>query len=179
MPTTNGSHSSTNGVDHNSSPAAAAPSTSLGSPGDLARRLLARETGADSSAVAVSDNAERVCHQLCSGLARLVSPAGAQAMLARALYLVRPEFPFLAGVTAGVTPGPCFEGLPERVPDVDQDELDEGLQAVLGALLRLVAGFIGEDLMLRLARDFSADLPALEPSQSDWSNGHQATPFDA
>ena len=173
-PTTNGTYPSPNGVEYDRLPAAELM-TSVGSQGDLARWLLKKETGADSSAVAVSDGAERVCQKLSSGLARLVSPVGAQAMLARALYLVRPEFPFLTGVTAGQTPEPCFEGLAERVHDVDADELDEALLAVVGSLLHLFVGFIGEDLTLRLTREIWSDLPMIEPSQTDSSNGHGAT----
>jgi hypothetical protein len=99
-------------------------------------------------------------------------------MLARALYLMRPAFPFLAGVTAGQTPDQCFEGLAECVQDVDEDELDEGLQAVLGALLHLLVGFIGQDLTLRLTHEVWSDLPTIGPSQTDRSNGHKATSFD-
>jgi len=138
---------------------------------DLASWLLARESGAESDGPGLSAAAERVCQLLCRRLSRSVSAAGAQAVLARALHLSRARFPFLEEVHAGLVPAPCLDGLPERVHGLEADEVGDGLLTLLGTLLDLLVGFIGEDLTLRLARDVWPDLPRLQPSRTAPSDG--------
>jgi hypothetical protein len=104
----------------------------------------------------------------------LVSPAGAQAILSRALSLARAEFAFLEGVRAGAAPEACFEGLRERMDDVQLVEANNALFAVLSALLDLLVTFIGEDLTLRLVREVWPDLPLREASRPGNSDGGEA-----
>ena len=70
-----------------------------------------------------------VCQKLSDRLARLVSPAGSQAMLSRALHLARPEFPFLEEVRVG--PDGCFDGLEEALRGVEAGAADQALLTVL------------------------------------------------
>ena len=139
----------------------------------LARWLLAREAGAmDPSDLPAA--AERVCQKLGPDLSRLASPAGSKALLARALHVARPQFPFLKKVQAGVAPDTCLRGLSEGINDVDALELRRGLQALLGVLLDLVAGLIGEALTTRLLSEVWPDLPASMPAgigQNSKANG--------
>lgn len=130
---------------------------------DLAAWLMARETGADVDSSGQAAAAERVYQKLGPALSRLVSPGGTRVLLARALHVARPEFPFLRGVTAGAPPGRYLSGLSERMPDTDAGEASQGLQAVLGILLDLLFGFIGLDLTVRLAREVWPDLPEPTP----------------
>jgi hypothetical protein len=60
---------------------------------DLATWLLATEMGSDGRVGA----AERACQKLSGGLSRSISPAAAQALVARALHHARAEFPFFEG----------------------------------------------------------------------------------
>jgi hypothetical protein len=105
----------------------------------------------------------------------LVSPAGAQAILSRALHLARADFAFLEGVLAGRPPEPCLNGIDERLHDVKAAEASAGLVAVLGAMLDLLVGFIGEDLTARLVREVWPDLPLHEPVRPGNSDGQEVT----
>ena len=128
----------------------------------VASWLLAREMEGRQVPAALPDAAERACQKLCQRLAKLVTPAGSQALLARALHLVRPEFPFLEGVQACPQPEVCLGGLPERVQRVEPAVARAGLSAILASLIGLLVTFIGQDLALRLIRDTWPDLPPVE-----------------
>jgi hypothetical protein len=141
---------------------------------ELATWLLAKETGGETDPPRLANAAERVGQKLSQRLGKSVSAAGAQALVARALKIARAEFPFLEGVSAGATPEECFAGLRKRVLSIEVSEVRTGLVAVLGILLDLLVGFIGEGLTLRLVRDVWPDLPLFEPTRSGKSDGQEA-----
>jgi hypothetical protein len=116
----------------------------------LAGWLIAREAGLAGGSFGSALVEERVLEKLGTGLARLASPGGTQALLSRALHVARPQFPVLEGVRARVAPDVGFTGLGGAVPKLDRAELGKGLQAVLGVLLDLIVGLVGEDLTMRL-----------------------------
>lgn len=124
---------------------------------ELARWILASEMGDRQEPTAVAEAAELACQKLSQRLARLVTVAGGQALLARALHLARPDFPFLEGVRPGSSPESCLEGLREHVQRVEPARAREGLALVLASLLGLLATFIGDELTLRLVRDVWPD----------------------
>lgn len=132
----------------------------------LAGWLVAQEAGpcADSQSLAAAT--ERVLQKLGPGLARLATPSGSQALLSRALHVVRASFPFLEGVRAGATADNCLQGLSERTFDVDPAEVASGLQALLGVLFDMVVGLIGEDLTIAMVKGAWPDLPPLEATHS-------------
>lgn len=108
---------------------------------------------------ALLDAAERACQKLCRRLARLVTVAGYQALLARALHLARAEFAFLDGVRAGATEDACFEGLRATMEGIEPAMLRAALTAVLAGVIGLLTTFIGGDLAVRLVRDVWPDAP--------------------
>jgi len=140
---------------------------------DLANWLLAKESTSEVDAPGLSAAAKRVCQKLLLRLSRLVSPAGSQAILSRALHLARGEFRFLEGVRAGKGAEAYLEGLGEQLQGVNLGEARAGLLTVIGLLLDLLVGFIGEELTLRLVRDVWPDVPTLVSGQSANSNGHE------
>jgi hypothetical protein len=77
----------------------------------LAAWLHKRESTDADDPDAVLAAAERTCQKLCTRLARLVTVAGCQSLLARAIHLAAAEEPFLRRVRAGAIPGPCLEGV--------------------------------------------------------------------
>ena len=172
-PTANGTIRAARGADHD-----AGHSAGLSRPNvahaEVASWLLAKEIGAEADACDQSAAAERVCQKLSQRLARLVSPAGSQAILSRALHLARAEFVFLAGVRAGTPPAAYLVGLSERMTNVEAGEARRGLLAVLGLMLDLLVGFIGEDLTFRLVREVWPDLPLLAPGRSGNLDGQEA-----
>jgi hypothetical protein len=172
-PITNGTIRAANAADHDERDAARMSRGSVAH-ADLASWLLAKEIGAEANASDQSAAAERVCQKLSQRLSRLFSSAGSQAILSRALHLARAEFAFFEGVHAGTPPEACLVGLSEHVRDVEAGEAGKGLVAVLGLLLDLLVGFIGEDLTFRLVREVWADLPLLAPERSSNSDGQEA-----
>jgi hypothetical protein len=136
--------------------------------------LLAQEIGPEADAAEISAAAERVCQKLSSRFSTLVSPLATQAVLSRALHLGRAEFPFLEEVQAGRPPGVCLMGLIECVQDMGPDEARLGLVAVLGILIRLLVGFIGNDLTMRLLREDWPELPLRVLSRIGTSGGQEA-----
>jgi len=137
---------------------------------------MAKEIGDGADASGVHTAAERVCQKLSTRLSRLVSPAGSQAILSRALHLARADFSFLEQVRAGITPETCFEELAEHINDVEDGEARQGLLAVLGILLDLLVAFIGEDLTVRLVREVWPDLPLREPADQGIQMAQEAAP---
>jgi hypothetical protein len=136
--------------------------------------LLATEAGGDMDARGLSAATERVCQKLWDRLSRLVSPAGSQGILSRAVHVAGAEFPFLEGVRTGTAPELCLEGLAERTRDIEPGEARRGLAAVLGIMLDLLVGCIGEDLTVRLVREVWPDLPWRAPQRPGNSDGQEA-----
>jgi hypothetical protein len=141
---------------------------------DLASWLLAHEIGVDANTLGLAAAAERVCGKLSRRLSRLVSPAGSQAILSRALHLARTEFPFLQEVRAETGTEVCLVGLGEHMNDIDVAEARLGVLAVLGTLIGLLDGFVGEDLTLRVVREVWPALPLYEPGRPGKSDGQEA-----
>jgi hypothetical protein len=132
----------------------------------LAGWLITREAGPGVNSPSLAAAIERVLQKLGPGLSRLATPRGSQALLSRALRVARAPFPFLEGVRAGAAPDTYLQGLSERIVEVDAAEVANGLQALLGVLLDLVVGLIGEDLTIGVVRGAWPDLPPLKASHS-------------
>jgi hypothetical protein len=128
----------------------------------LAGWLVAREAGPGADSEKLAAATQRVLQKLGPGLSRLATPSGSQALVSRALHVVRASFPFLAGVRAGAAPDYCLHGLSERTIDMDSAEVANGLQALLGVLFDMVVGLIGEDLAVGVVRAAWPDLPPLD-----------------
>ena len=111
--------------------------------------------GADCSQAAV----ERSCQKLCTRLARLVTAAGSQALVARAIHLAATDAPFLSGLRAGVVPAACLEGVHEATRGVSPELAQTGLVSVMAHLLGLLVTFIGPDVTARIVGDVWPDPP--------------------
>ncbi len=127
---------------------------------DLARCLLQHEAGASKEAIGPAA-AERICAKLEEGLARLVGPAGFQALWQRALYLARAEFPLLQAVHG---PDTCLAGIAERATVLDPAQVNGALVGLLGDFFWLLGTFIGGDLALRQVRRIWPEVPCGEAS---------------
>jgi hypothetical protein len=88
------------------------------------------------------------------------------ALLARSLVLVKPDFPFLE--TVSVEPSQaCLKGLRESLREQAASQASDAIVAVVATFLTLLAAFIGEELSLsalveiwaeRSLTDMSGDL---------------------
>jgi hypothetical protein len=126
---------------------------------NLARWLLARELADAHDPGALAAAAERVCHKLAVRLARLITPTGYEALVARALHFTRGQFGFLVAVQVGSGSGPCLVKLAETVQGVDPAEVYDGLAALLAHIIELLTTFIGDDLTLHLLAEVWPDVP--------------------
>ena len=119
---------------------------------ELARWLLAQEMDAPPGARTPLQAAQSVATKLSAGMILLVSSAGYRALLGRALYLARAEYPVLEGVGVG-TSDVYLEDL--RATGVR----DDALVALIAHVIALLARFIGDDLTRKLVRQRWPDAP--------------------
>ncbi len=124
---------------------------------ELARWLLAHEMDDRPDLKTSVEGAERVTTKLSAGMTLLVSSDGYRALLGRALFLARAEYPVLDGVRVG-TAGVYLEGLRETGGAYD------ALVALLAHVIALLARFIGDDLTGNLIRQRWPDAPLGAPS---------------
>ena len=82
---------------------------------DFARRLFDHEAAGAQRTQELADAMERVCQALRTRLTPLVSLAGFNALLARAVTLATRDFPFLATIGAINTPNGSLGGLRQAV----------------------------------------------------------------
>jgi len=120
---------------------------------ELARRILAFEAAGAKAVGTPVDEAVRACGKLQVPLSRFTGPAGFLSLLSRALVLAKAEVPFLTLVQ--VRSDGSLAGFDEikHDQDVGQLELEKGRLVLVGHLLGLLATFIGESLMRRLASE--------------------------
>ena len=125
----------------------------------LAEWVLRDETGDGDDPDAVLAAAERICQKLSTRLAKLVTAAGCQSLLARAVHLAAAEAPFVRGVRAGMIPGPCLQNVRDSARGATCQQTQAALIAVVAHLIGLLALFIGDDLTGRLVRDVWPEAP--------------------
>jgi len=121
--------------------------------------LLRHEAKDSDEPEALLAAAERSLQKLCTLVAKLMTAAGCQSLVARAIQLAAAEAPFLQGVRAGIVPGACLEGVQESAQGVTSEQKLAGLVAVLAQLIGLLELFIGDDVTRRLVRDEWPDVP--------------------
>lgn len=133
----------------------------------LAAWALASELGDAWERDDLHAAAERACRKLSARLAMLVSVEGYRALLARAVHLAAPEYPFLDGLKEPSANGACL-GEPSSTDGIDPSTIRDGLTAVLAGTIGLSVTFIGEELTLRAVHDIWPDAPVTssgEPAQ--------------
>jgi hypothetical protein len=135
------------------------PATGTHAVRSLAAWLLEHETDSADVPDAFLAAAERTCQKLSTRLAKLVTVAGCQSLLARAIHLAVAEAPFLRGVRAGTIPEPCLENVRDSAREATYQQTQAGLLAVVAHLIGLLVRFIGEDMTERLVRDVWPDAP--------------------
>jgi len=118
---------------------------------DLARRLLAASQTASGTHV---HEAVAVIENLRTSLTKFAGVDGFASLLRRALVLASAEVPALQCVKIGADGR--LEGFEQLVPDTGT-AAGEAVVAITAHLLELLVTFIGEPLMLRLAREAWSD----------------------
>ena len=137
----------------------------------LARWLVTTELGDSEEGLLAPVAAERVFQKLSHRLARLITPVGCEALLARAVHLSRAEFPFVDGAQTTRKVYSLTQRLRDSAANVGPGQAREGFVAVLGTLIGLLVSFIGEDLTSRVLRDVWPELPMVQLVQPIYKNG--------
>lgn len=121
----------------------------------LARRLLLHEAGGRRAPEALAAAAASAHERLRGPLARASGATGFALLSARALSLARAEYPALRHLTfvGRAADDPTGRGAFAAASAPDPARAEAALTAVLANLLGLLSAFIGEALVLRLARD--------------------------
>ena len=134
---------------------------------DFARRLFVHEAGGGQRTQDFVDAMERACQALHARLTPLVSSAGVNALLGRAITLAAREFPFLSA-SSGIliTPTCSVDGLRQAVDGREPAETEDALVAILANFLWLLVIFIGENLGLRKVHEVWPDVPFTLPRSS-------------
>jgi hypothetical protein len=110
-------------------------------------RLLVHEAGGDESAKGLAAAAERVCQRLSHHAGNVLGVDAFDALLGRALALVKPDFPCLGAVT--VEPSHAgLKGLRESFQDQTAEQIADAIVAVVATFLALLAALIGEEVSL-------------------------------
>jgi len=122
---------------------------------NLAKRLMAYETGGNKSSETQNPVAFHCCEKLRPRLATLMGDAGFRALLSRAL--ANAECPSLRAVH--VKADGSLEGLGDLHAQLGPTEFFEARVVLLAQLLGSLVAFIGEDLTLHLVREVWPNIP--------------------
>jgi hypothetical protein len=120
---------------------------------NFAARLIAEEMKMAKSFETQKPTAFQVFDKLRPQLAMLMGEGGFRALMSRALALANTEVPWLKGVRVKTEGHGYLEGLDDLKTQVSAKEVTEGAVVLLAQLLGLLSAFIGEELVLSLARD--------------------------
>lgn len=121
---------------------------------DLARFLLAIEKNQGKHGEVYE--VQKVLEKLRLELSKLVGAAGFQALMSRALALVKPGTAWLKVV--GVQENGSLEGFRETAMQQSAETVAEGSEALLTQLFELLVTFIGEAMTQRLVMDVWPEL---------------------
>ncbi len=116
---------------------------------DLALFLLLHEVEGAESPAKLAEALEKVCQKLSKQIAPLFGAGGFHAVIARAVYLAKEDFPFLEGVKVELQPGICLAGLGEVIIGQDAARVPPALAAVLVCFMDLMCSLIGKELTHR------------------------------
>ncbi len=133
---------------------------------DFARRLLLHEAGGRQRSEDFADAMIRACQALHVRLTPLLSAAGVNALLGRAITLAAREFPILAELSAIRAPDCSLNGLQEALDKDDPSGAADAVVAILGNFLWLLVDFIGENLGLRKVHEAWPGVPFILPKAS-------------
>ena len=120
--------------------------------------------GGAGESISSAEAAERACGKFGQRLALLVSPVGAEALLSRAVHVVRTDFLLFDEPRTARTVEALTQRLRESANGVQSRQICDDSATVFTTLIALVVSFIGEDLVMRLLRDVWPELPIPEPT---------------
>jgi len=133
---------------------------------EFARRLLLHEAGEGQRTEDLANAMERACQALHAQLTPLVSGAGFNALLGRAVKLAARDYSFLAATSVITNPTCSFDGLRQAAEGREPADVADALVAILANFIWLLVLFIGENLGLRKVHEVWPDVPFTPPGFS-------------
>jgi hypothetical protein len=127
---------------------------------ELARRLMSQETAAATEPQVVAAAMQRVCTRVSTNLRRSVGDDGYNALLVRAVASIEGEHPVVAGIRRTDGSAIHLEGILAAVDASGAPAVGAALEALLAALIDILASLIGADMVPNL---LGADGPSSPP----------------
>jgi hypothetical protein len=117
---------------------------------EMARRLLARETSAALEPAMVAAALQRVCERVSANLRDAIGDDGRDALLTRALARTESDHPALKDFRKLNHGAIQLDGVVASVEAHGVVPVTAAIEAMLAALLDVLARLIGEDMAMRL-----------------------------
>jgi hypothetical protein len=127
---------------------------------EIARRLLAREMPAGGEPAMVAAALQRALARVSANLRDSVGDDGRDALLARALARTEPDYPALKDIRRLNNGAVHLDGVVASADAHGVAPVTAAIEALLAALVDVLARLIGEDMAMRLLdHDLSEPLP--------------------
>ena len=139
---------------------------------EFAGRLIESEGARQAENVARGYAAAAACNRLYRDLSRWVGRDGCHALFARALAQTRTTHPLLASIQLRPGSENYVEGVAAVIMRYGDAAATSALEAMIVALIELLARLIGDDMATRLIEQTSADLQS--PDTKDTSRREEA-----
>jgi hypothetical protein len=117
---------------------------------DIARQLLAQSVAESDQPKDVAAAMQRVCTRASANLRRSVGDDGYNALLARSLRRTEGEHPILADIRRTSETGIHLDGVVASTETHGLPAVTAALEALLAALVDILSGLIGADMVLNL-----------------------------
>ena len=119
-------------------------------PRDVARQLLARDFIGGEEPAATVAGLKRTCARVSANLRRSVGDDGHDAMFTRAINRAQTAHPALRDIQRAGDAGIRLDGLTAGVDRHGVATVAAAVEALLAALVELLAGLIGADMVLNI-----------------------------
>lgn len=123
---------------------------------EVARSFWARDAVDVSAPAEVTAEAQRICAQLQTGLARWVGSGGYRILVDRALAVARQEHPALGKISCN---GNDREEIAAAVRVHGTAKLTAGIVALVATLIDLLSRIVGEEMAVELVKQAVAARP--------------------
>jgi hypothetical protein len=127
---------------------------------ELARRLLTEEAAAATEPGLAAAAMQRVCTRVSANLRRCVGDDGYNALLVRAVASIEGDHPVVAGIRRVDGSAIHLDGVAATVHASGVPAVGAALEALLAALIDIMASLIGADMVPNL---LGADGPSSQP----------------
>ena len=117
----------------------------------LARRLLAHDTGAGTTAPDIAAvGLGKTCTRVSGALRNALGADGCNALLVRALTRTEAQHPLIGDLRGASEGNVSFDGLAKSVDDHGVVPVTAAIEALLAALIDILVRLVGEEMTIRI-----------------------------